>query len=223
MAAEFAKGAEDGGAQVENVFLVKKTIQYCRGCFACWTKTPGKCVIEDDMAELLDKVRSSDIVVFATPLYVDNVTGIMKVFMDRIIPLAEPHFDKDETGECRHPMRQKMPNFVVISNSGFPEQDQFQVLRLLFRRIARNCSAEVVGEIYRGAGELLGARDLMLRPFLARYKKRLRKAGMELAQTGRLSQETMAQLEKPLVSDARYIKGANKHWDRELGKTRSSQ
>jgi len=216
---ELAKGAQEAGAEFENVFLVDKTIGHCRGCFVCWFNTPGQCVIKDDMAELLDKMRASDIVGFATPLYVDNVSGIMKQFMDRVIPLVDPHFAKDPGNECKHPFRSgKPPKFLVIANSGFPEQSHFQVLRLLFQRIARNCSTELAGEIYRGAGELLRNDSLLLGAFTARYKKALRKAGKELAETGRLSEKTMAQLEKPLVPESQYIKGANKHFDTRLRK-----
>ena len=216
---EFAKGAEEAGAEVENVFLVTKTIGHCRGCFSCWVVTPGKCVIEDDMTDLLQRVTGSDVIVFATPLYVDNVSGLMKNFMDRLIPLADPHFSRDENGECRHLGRGdvNLPRKIaVISNSGFPEQSHFQVLRLLFRRIARSFSAELVGEIYRGAGELLGTRNVLLKALFIGYKRLLRKAGRELVENGRISEETMKQLEKPLIPDNQYIRGANRHWDRDL-------
>ena len=96
MADEFLRGAEAAGAQVEQVLLVQKKISHCTGCFRCWVKTPGKCVIEDDMTVLLEKIMATDVIVFATPLYVDNVTGLMKNFMDRILPLGEPYLVKDE-------------------------------------------------------------------------------------------------------------------------------
>jgi multimeric flavodoxin WrbA len=220
IATEFMAGACDAGAEVENFFLPRYTIKPCLGCFACWKVTPGICAIKDDMPSLLAKVLESDVVVFATPLYVDNVSGIMKLFMDRLIPLADPHFHKDERGECRHPSRnpEHVPKIVAISNSGFPEQSHFQVLRLLFRRVAANFHSEVVGEIYRGAGELFSSKNpfgpLLLRP----YRKLLRKAGRELVRTGRISEETTAALEKPLISDSHYIRAANKYFDKELRK-----
>ena len=145
---EFLKGAIEAGAETENIFLVKHKITHCLGCFNCWEKTPGKCVINDDMNNLLGKFINSDVVVFATPLYVDNVSGIMKNFMDRLIPLGDPHFTKDEKGETRHLKGyNSSPKIVVISNCGFPENSHFQVLRLLFRRIARNFHTEIVLEL----------------------------------------------------------------------------
>jgi multimeric flavodoxin WrbA len=218
MVQEFMKGAAEGGAEVENIFLADKRIAECKGCYTCWLKTPGTCVQRDDMDELLAKYVASDIIGFATPLYVDNVTGLMKVFLDRLIPIADPHMERDDSGECRHPQRlRKLRKFVVISNCGFPEQSHFQVLRLYFKRMARNTHSEVIAEMYRGAGSLLTSKDPSLQPFVEAYKALLRKAGKEVAQNWRLSKETAAELDKPLApvpsfTDV-YIQQANKFWD----------
>jgi multimeric flavodoxin WrbA len=213
---EFLRGAIIEGAETENIFLARKKIRHCVGCFDCWTKTPGKCIIKDDMNELIEKFINSDIVVFATPLYVDNVSGIMKNFMDRMIPIVEPYFNKDENGECRHKKRyEKYPKIVVISNCGFPEQSHFQVLKLLFRRIARNIHSEVIAEIYRGEGEILQIDLLMMKPFISKYKKVLRVAGQELVKNGKFSEQTKEKLEKPIIPYRFYISGANKSWDKE--------
>ncbi len=217
MVEAFMKGARKGGAEVENVFLAKKEINPCRGCFSCWLKTPGKCVTKDDMAELLDKFVSSDIIVFATPLYVDNVTGIMKNFMDRLIPGGDPHFEKDEGGECVHIIRtEKRPKLVVISNCGFPEQSHFQVLELLFKRVARNMRTEVIGEIYRGGGAILKDAPLVLKPVIRKYKKLLQKAGKEIVENERLSEGTRSKLEEQLIPEERYIAEANEYFDKLL-------
>jgi multimeric flavodoxin WrbA len=219
MVKEFSKGAEQAKAEVENVFLVKKKIRPCRGCFTCWIKTPGKCVIKDDMAELIQKLCESDIVVFATPVYIDNVTGIMKNFMDRLIPVLDPHFAKDEGGECVHVSRYEKPaKLVIISNCGFPEQSHFHVLELLFKRIARNMRSEVIGEIYRSGGAILREAPVILRPVISKYKKLLQLAGMEIVEKQRLSEETRLKLEKPLISDEQYITAANEYFDVLLAK-----
>jgi putative NADPH-quinone reductase len=216
---EFSQGAKKAGSEVENVFLVEKEIRHCLGCFNCWIKTPGKCIQKDDMEDLLTKFISSDIVVFATPLYVFNVTGIMKNFMDRLLPLSDPHFEKDETGECRHRRRfERHPKLVVISNCGFPEQSHFHVLKLLFKTVARHMHSEIIAEIYRGGGELFREIPFILKPLIWNYKKVLRKAGREIVENLRLSEETILQLEKPIISDDQYIKGANKNWDKILKK-----
>jgi multimeric flavodoxin WrbA len=87
----FLEGAREAGAETETVYLKDLKINHCLGCFTCWTKTPGVCVHKDDMAALFPKVRQADVVVYATPLYVFTVSGLMKDFMDRLLPLADPH------------------------------------------------------------------------------------------------------------------------------------
>ncbi len=223
MVAEFTKGAQEAGAEVENIFLAGKEINPCNACYTCWMDTLGQCTTQDDMEGLFQKVISSDVLGFATPLYVDNVTGLMKNFMDRLIPMADPHFEKDENGESRHSRKYDKPNKIIaISSCGFPEQSHFQVLRVLFRRIARNFSAELAAEIYRGGGGILQSRDPSFQPFLESYKLLLRTAGKEVVVNSKLSEDTMAQLEKPLVPMPNfadeYRKRANQMFDERLAK-----
>jgi multimeric flavodoxin WrbA len=164
------------------------------------------------------------VLVFATPLYVDNVTGPMKTFMDRLIPLADPHFETDENGETRHSRKHEKPRkFAVISSCGFPEQSHFQVLRVLFKRIARNLSGELVAEIYRGGAGVLEDRKLSpLPPYLESYSKLLQTAGKEVVLNSKLSEETKALLEKPMFPMPKfaedYRKEANELFDERLSK-----
>ena len=219
----FLAGARAAGAETENVFLAKKKIAPCVACYACWVKTPGKCSQRDDMDELLAKVIASDIVVFATPVYVDNVTGLMKNFMDRLIPIGDAHWEKDENGECRHVMRNRKPGKIaVISNCGFPQQSHFQVIRLYYRRVARNIHAELIAEVYRDGGALLTTSASELQPLVARYKKLVERAGRETVESSRLSAETIAKLEEPLLPSRTYVEDfvrfANKRVDDILSK-----
>ncbi|MCD4774918.1 MAG: flavodoxin family protein [Candidatus Aegiribacteria sp.] len=223
MVENFLAGAEKAGAETENIILADKKIGHCGGCMACWLKTPGKCVIKDDMEELLEKF-SADIIVIATPLYVDNVTGVMKDFLDRTIPRYQPFIERDENGECRHPGRTgHTPGFVVISNCGFTGMEHFQVLKLLFRRVVRNAGTKILAEIYRDGGAILNNPLLLLKPFLMHYNKLLKKAGEELVTDGRISDKTQEKLAKPIVPHEQYLKTANKFFAEELQKLEKNE
>ena len=63
----FAKGAEESGNNVEKIFLKDKEINYCTGCGVC--NTTHRCIIKDDMAEILDEMVNADVIVLATPVY----------------------------------------------------------------------------------------------------------------------------------------------------------
>ncbi|MFW9873903.1 MAG: flavodoxin family protein [Candidatus Thorarchaeota archaeon] len=212
MVEEFLKGAKNLGAKTEHILLSKMKINHCIGCFTCWTKTPGICIFDDDMKEILKKEKNCDILIFATPLYVDNVSGILKNYMDRCITSAIPFVEKDANGETVHILNRKSPKIVAISNCGFPEQSNFIVLKTLFKRIARNMHSEVIAEIYRGEGPLLAAEDMGLNKIIENYKMLLQKAGKEIVKNLKLSDATKKELEKPLIPYDSYIKAANKHW-----------
>lgn len=85
LADEFMRGAIDAGHKVEKVSLYDKTINFCRGCLAC--QTTEKCVIKDDANEIVQKMKGSDVIVFATPIYYYEMCGQMKTLLDRSNPL----------------------------------------------------------------------------------------------------------------------------------------
>lgn len=85
LANEFAKGAEQAGNTVEKVSLYDKTIGFCKGCFAC--QQTQRCVIHDDADNIAQKMKNTDIIVFATPIYYYEMSGQMKTMLDRSNPL----------------------------------------------------------------------------------------------------------------------------------------
>lgn len=85
LAKECLKGAKDAGHDAEFISLKGKNIGYCIGCLVC--QNTGKCVIKDDAAEFVDKVKNADTLVFATPIYYYEMCGQMKTLLDRLNPI----------------------------------------------------------------------------------------------------------------------------------------
>ena len=81
---QFIKGAENAGHTCEQVSLYEKKIGFCRACYACF-KT-GKCVLKDDMEDILEKIQESDVLVVATPTYFLTMNGMLKTTIDRFLP-----------------------------------------------------------------------------------------------------------------------------------------
>jgi multimeric flavodoxin WrbA len=80
-------GAKGKSAKVEQVMLAKMCIERCRQCEddgwgICWTK--GRCVIDDDFAALVGKIRAADAAVFATPVYFSDLSESLRAFLDRL-------------------------------------------------------------------------------------------------------------------------------------------
>ena len=67
LALETMKGAEEAGHDVEFVTLRDKDIKFCKGCMAC--QKLGHCVINDDANAITEKMKNSDVIVWATPVY----------------------------------------------------------------------------------------------------------------------------------------------------------
>lgn len=81
LAMAFAKGAEEEGNMVETVLLRDKHIANCKGCDSC--HDTNKCVIEDDMTEILEKMQKADTIVLASPVYFYTINAAMKQLIDR--------------------------------------------------------------------------------------------------------------------------------------------
>lgn len=81
LAKEVEKGATEAGHIVNFVSLKDKDIKFCKGCLAC--QKLSKCVINDDANEITLKMKESDVIVWATPIYYYEMSGQMKTLIDR--------------------------------------------------------------------------------------------------------------------------------------------
>lgn len=90
---EFIKGATSSGNICEKIFLRDKKINYCMGCGVC--NNTHKCVQNDDMAEVLDKMLDADVIVLATPVYFYAMDAQLKTLIDRTVPRYTDLTDKE--------------------------------------------------------------------------------------------------------------------------------
>ena len=107
LADKFAFGAKSAGNDVEKISLVGKDIRFCTGCFGCQKAASereqnqacldsaereqarpkvklGRCVIKDDVNDIMAKVLEADVVAWATPIYYYEMSGQMKTLIDRM-------------------------------------------------------------------------------------------------------------------------------------------
>lgn len=80
----------ESGILMEEIMVSRMDIRPCLGCFSCWNKTPGKCCIEDDMGEVIQKLLWADITIWSFPLYYYTVPGSLKNLIDRQLPMCLP-------------------------------------------------------------------------------------------------------------------------------------
>lgn len=88
----FIKGAQEAGHTAEKIRLSDYEIGYCKACYYC--REHLACCQKDDANLLVEKLLSADVLVFATPIYFYEMSGQLKVFLDRTMPayFSEYHF-----------------------------------------------------------------------------------------------------------------------------------
>lgn len=142
---EFAKGAKEAGHDVEKIRVAEKKVGYCRGCYAC--KESGKCIIKDDMADILQKMIDAEVIVLASPVYFYSIDAQLKTVIDRTVARWLEVRDKE---------------FYYIVTAADAEQEAADTTIACFRGYA-DCveGAKEMGVIYgMGAyekGEIIGS------------------------------------------------------------------
>lgn len=218
------EGAREGGADIEQLYLADLDVRPCTGCFSCWTRTPGRCVQEDDGPELLAKMRAADALVLGFPLYIFGPPAGVQAMLERLLPTVEPWLVESD-GSTGHPVREGagVGPWTVLSNCGFPEQGHFDALRLKLAHLG-------IEPICMAAGEFLPAmeREEELAQPLEALRSALREAGEELAHEGSLSQSTRERLDRPVIEWAgvtadEYRQQGNESFRRALEAARRRQ
>jgi multimeric flavodoxin WrbA len=93
------------GFETEEVSVGRGEIAHCKGCFGCWTKTPGECVIRDRAAEINRASIQSDAVVYLSPVVFGQFSANIKDVIDRWLPNMLPFFIVRSDGSTMHPPR----------------------------------------------------------------------------------------------------------------------
>jgi len=124
--------------EVEEVLLKEKEIADCLGCFDCWVKTPGICIIDDYGREVASQLINSELVVFLTPVVFGSYSYQLKKALDRMIPLISPYFKKVK-GEIHHKKRySKYPSILAVGLLEKVNETQTEIFRELVERNSIN-------------------------------------------------------------------------------------
>ena len=87
-------------------------IRHCIGCFGCWVKTPGKCVLHDGYEETGVSMGKCTELIFVSRCYYGSVSPFVKMVQDRAISYIHPDF-VIRKGEMHHKRRYK--NVITLS------------------------------------------------------------------------------------------------------------
>ena len=206
MTEAFLKGMNRNGEHEVNVIrVIDKDIAPCQGCFGCWERMDGHCVIEDDQNAILDIYREADVIIWSFPLYCYGMPSHLKAFLDRTIPLVKMKMVQTGDGTVRHEALADFSKIhtLVICGCGFPDwEGNFDGLKMQCRQCFGNLEMVCVPETpMLNVPEAAPLAD----PLLASFEK----AGEEYAASLKLSAETIARLETPMIPKEMYINIVN--------------
>ncbi|WP_088227305.1 flavodoxin family protein [Desulfosporosinus sp. FKB] len=111
---EVIRGAQDAGVETTIFNLYDMNIRPCQGCQVC--RKTGKCVMEDDFQNMFKHIIEADAVVFASPIFVWQITAQMKLLWDRLCGL----FDEN------HKPRYAPKSLIMVYSQGNPNAQAFQ-------------------------------------------------------------------------------------------------
>lgn len=218
LAYSFIEGFKNGctddeeSISIDELHVASMNIAACKGCFACWQKTPGICCIKDDMQKVIEKLIDADLILWSFPLYYFNVPGILKNLIDRQLPMSLPFMSSKQNGygsgshDSRYDMEGK--RHVLISTCGFYSAvgNYDSVLRMFDHFLGKGNYTT----IFCGQGELFRVKELSART--DEYLSTVKCAGSEYAMTGTISEETDAILHTLLYSRDVFEKMADASW-----------
>ena len=94
-----------GEVDFEYLFLKDADLQLCKGCFTCVTRGEDYCPLKDGRAAIEKKLLEADGIILSSPVYVMNVSWLMKNFIDRF-------------AYANHRLRFFKPKGLLVTNSG---------------------------------------------------------------------------------------------------------
>ncbi len=130
------KSAESKKYDVDVVILDSDEIKPCVGCFGCWTKTPGNCVIKTDSGNSnASKFIHADVVLLLSRVTYGGYSPDVKAFLDRNIPNFLPFF-KIVEGEMHHQKRYKhYPDWIAFGYGDMTNEEKETFLALEKRNV----------------------------------------------------------------------------------------
>ena len=154
----FLEGAKSKGADTEKIRLYDCTINSCQGCYRnCWLG-PGDCTLfQDDMNQLISKMISSDLILFASPVYMANYTAQLTAFFERCIPVH--HVDLENKVIIENRLEGKNAVIALVHDS--PDKATADIPFMAFEHVlGKTFQMNVVGKIHvpgvRDKGDIKG-------------------------------------------------------------------
>jgi len=137
--ARLTASLEAGGHTVVRLDLRDLPLHYCIGCWKCWVKTPGECASRDASLDMDRAIIQADFVLYASPLKMGFPSALLKMSLDKHLPLIHPYMVVDQ-GEAHHRARYaRSPRLgLLLENEAGTDAGDIQIVTDIFCRLALN-------------------------------------------------------------------------------------
>lgn len=206
---KFFAGAKQLHAECDVIVLKNFKVNQCLGCLVCHKQEHYlKCVYDekDDVKKIFDKMRDADTLVFATPIYIFNMTGLMKIFLDRITSTADSSImTTSNSGLFFHHIEKELISkpFVLITTQDNIEDETSKNVESYFKTFSNFLDAPFVGYIKRKSGSLIGygkdSEKEKQYPIITQVNGSIEKAGYEFVKYGKIKKRTEKQCNRQII------------------------
>jgi len=200
----FVEGMMDAGSHVELFYASRLKVKPCAcGTMYCWTEMPGECCIKDKMELLYPRLKESDILVLAAPVYIP-LPGDMQNIINRLCPLLDPVLEFRK-GRTRAIFRKdgRIRAIVLVSTGGWWEKGNFGTVVRIVKELAEDASVNFAGAVLRPHVHAMRRKGELTQDGRA-VLNAVRKAGYELVKDGAMKRETLEAISRPLISRAEF-------------------
>ncbi len=201
----FIEGMRASGAQVRVLYAKKLDIKPCTGEFKCWSDSPGRCYIRDDMAEVLQEMRDSEYWVFGVPVYAKLPGEAQNVF-NRTMPLFNDEVvvrGRTLLPGMREPL--KLRRIVLVSSCGFWGLENFELLVEQLEFVAKSLGTRLARPLLRPNADMLRPRGTDRQTAKAIFDA-ARSAGSELITKDEISAKSARRVQIPLMSRDKFLR-----------------
>ncbi len=152
------------GYDVDTVDVAAARVAPCTGCGSCGLKTPGRCVVKDDMQDIFRQIVASDVLVLATPVRFGSYCAELKKAIDRFQPLMVPIYVV-RNGEMHFRGRYDLPALLGVGlvqegGEGGSADGEADAFRFLIGRLAVNIDARHAATAFAGGDDRLARVEL---------------------------------------------------------------
>ncbi len=199
------KGMQRKDIEIETIYTSDLDIQPCIGCFKCWSIHIGKCFIKDDMEKVLSKLKKTDLLIFATPVF-STLPCKFQCFLNRLIPLMEPILEfRDGRTRIKTHEDVKISKIFAVVVGGWWEVENLDLPTKIIEEISATMSIPFLGALKRPHATYLQQFNENTRTL----RSIIEDIGKQLVGPGKVDTDLLEIVKEPLIGESAFRETTN--------------